>query len=63
MSSQTSKKQETMAEVTVINAMRGHTHRVRGVVQLPGGRRIVTYGWDGSLRLWDLESGMQIGKS
>jgi WD40 repeat protein len=32
-------------------------------VQLPGGRRIVTYGWDGSLRLWDLESGMQIGKN
>jgi WD40 repeat protein len=27
-----------------------------------GGRRIITCSWDGSLRLWDLESGAQIGE-
>jgi WD40 repeat protein len=42
--------------------MRGHTDDVRGVVHLPGGRRIITCSWDGSLRLWDLESGTQIGE-
>lgn len=40
--------------------LRGHTHQVRSVVHLPGGR-IVTCSDDGSLRLWDLESGTQIG--
>ncbi|KAG2336903.1 WD40 repeat-like protein [Suillus weaverae] len=41
--------------------MRGHTHQVRGVLHLPGGQRIITCSEDGSLRLWDLESGAQIG--
>jgi len=41
--------------------MRGHTDPVRGVAHLPGGRRIITCSADGSLRLWDLESGVQIG--
>ncbi|KIK44990.1 hypothetical protein CY34DRAFT_78751 [Suillus luteus UH-Slu-Lm8-n1] len=42
--------------------MRGHTNDVLGVVHLHGGRRIITCSWDGSLRLWDLESGTQIGE-
>jgi WD40 repeat protein len=41
--------------------MRGHTDQVRGVLHLPGGRRIITCSEDGSLRLWDLESGAQVG--
>ena len=41
--------------------MRGHTDWVTGVAHLPGGRRIITCSHDGSLRLWDLESGVQIG--
>jgi len=41
--------------------MRGHTNWVTGVAHLPGGRRIITCSLDGSLRLWDLESGVQIG--
>ncbi|KIK33189.1 hypothetical protein CY34DRAFT_813804 [Suillus luteus UH-Slu-Lm8-n1] len=61
MSSQTSKKQQT-PEVTSIKKMRGHTSAVEGVVHLPGGRRIMTCSWDGSLRVWDLESGAQIGE-
>jgi len=34
---------------------------ITGIVHLPGGRRIITCSDDGSLRLWDLESGEQIG--
>ncbi|KAG1745407.1 quinon protein alcohol dehydrogenase-like superfamily [Suillus paluster] len=42
--------------------MQGHTKTVTGVVRLPGQRRIITCSWDGSLRVWDLESGMQVGE-
>ena len=41
--------------------MRGHTHGVTGVAHLPDRRRIITCSYDGSLRLWNLESGTQIG--
>ena len=41
--------------------MRGHTLGVTGAVCLPDKRRIITCSDDGSLRLWNLESGVQIG--
>ena len=41
--------------------MRGHTNGVTGAVCLPDERRIITCSSDGSLRLWNLESGVQIG--
>jgi len=41
--------------------MRGHTDGVKGVVCLPDGWRIITCSSDGSLRLWNLKSGEQIG--
>ena len=41
--------------------IRGHTGLVRGVAHLPDGRRIITCSLDGSLRLWEIESGTQIG--
>jgi len=34
---------------------------VSGAVYLPDERRIITCSLDGSLRLWNLESGVQIG--
>ncbi|KIK39682.1 hypothetical protein CY34DRAFT_807960 [Suillus luteus UH-Slu-Lm8-n1] len=61
MSSQTSTKQQKPA-VTPIQTMRGHNGQVRGVVHLPRGRQIVTCSWYNYLRLWDLESGVHIGK-
>ncbi|KAG2346304.1 WD40 repeat-like protein [Suillus weaverae] len=53
-------KQKTLA-VTPHKTMRGHTSYVSGVAHLPGEQRIITCSFDGSLRLWDLESGAQIG--
>jgi len=41
--------------------MRGHTDWVTGVAHLPDGRRIITCSHDGSLRLWNIKSGVQIG--
>ncbi|KIK45765.1 hypothetical protein CY34DRAFT_801233, partial [Suillus luteus UH-Slu-Lm8-n1] len=58
MSSSTSQMPAIMPHQT----MQGHTKEVRGVVHLPGERQIITCSWDGSLRLWDLENGTQIGK-
>src|SRR5947209_7303365 len=40
----------------------GHTGWVRGVIHMPGGQRIMTCSGDGSLRMWNLKSGEQIGK-
>jgi WD40 repeat protein len=50
------------SEVAPRQIMRGHTKSVQGVVPLPGGQlRAITCSLDGSLRLWGLESGAQIG--
>jgi WD40 repeat protein len=38
----------------------GHSVHVSGVIHLPGGQRIITCSYDGSLRVWSLESGTQI---
>ncbi|KAG2348221.1 WD40 repeat-like protein [Suillus weaverae] len=51
-----------MSRVTPRRIMRGHTSWVNSVVHLPDGRHITTCSRDGSLRLWDLESGSQIGE-
>jgi WD40 repeat protein len=39
----------------------GHSSLVRGIIQLPGGHGMMTGSWDGSLRVWDLQTGKQIG--
>jgi WD40 repeat protein len=40
----------------------GHTDWVEGVIHLPNGQRMMTCSGDGSLRVWDLKSGKQIGE-
>ncbi|KAG2341115.1 hypothetical protein BDR05DRAFT_966033 [Suillus weaverae] len=60
MSSPTAEMEETPA-LTPNQTMRGHTDWVRGTVHLHDGLHIVTCSQDGSLHLWDLESGAQIG--
>ncbi|KAG2053337.1 WD40 repeat-like protein [Suillus hirtellus] len=39
----------------------GHTSPVHGAIHLPGGQRIITCSSDGSLRVWNLKNGKQIG--
>ncbi|KAG2096298.1 WD40-repeat-containing domain protein [Suillus discolor] len=50
------------AVVTPCHTMQGHARQVNSAVHLPDGRHIITCSSDGSLRLWDLESGTQIGE-
>jgi WD40 repeat protein len=52
--------EETQA-ITPHLTLEGHDDWIHGVVHLPDGRRIITCSRDGSLRLWDLENGEQIG--
>jgi WD40 repeat protein len=39
----------------------GHTDMVFGAIHLPDGQRMMTCSFDGSLRVWNLKSGKQIG--
>jgi WD40 repeat protein len=61
MASPTSKKQETSV-ITHRQKFEGHTDMVWGAIHLPGGQRIITCSVDGSLRVWNMKSGKQIGE-
>jgi WD40 repeat protein len=57
----TAKTKQTSA-ITPRQKFEGHTDRVWGVVHLPGGQRIITCSFDGSLRVWNLKSGKLMGE-
>ncbi|KAG2742989.1 WD40 repeat-like protein, partial [Suillus brevipes Sb2] len=61
MASPISKMKETSA-ITHRQKFEGHTSRIWGVIHLPGGQRIITCSEDGSLRVWNMKSGKQIGE-
>ncbi|KIK45699.1 hypothetical protein CY34DRAFT_503186 [Suillus luteus UH-Slu-Lm8-n1] len=61
MSSAATKKEETSV-ITHRQKFEGHTKHVFGAIHLPGGQRIITCSLDGSLRVWNLKSGKQIGE-
>ncbi|KAG1755954.1 quinon protein alcohol dehydrogenase-like superfamily [Suillus lakei] len=48
--------------ITPRQKFEGHTEFITSVIHLPGGQRIMTCSEDGSLRVWDLKSGKQIGE-
>jgi WD40 repeat protein len=52
--------QETAA-IRPCRKFEAHTGAVKGVIHLPGGHRMMTCSYDGSLRVWDLQNGKQIG--
>ncbi|KAG0701014.1 WD40-repeat-containing domain protein [Suillus ampliporus] len=63
MSSLASAEQEKLL-MKPLQKMEGHIFTVNGILRLPGGRRIISCSWpDGSLRVWDLESRMQVGEA
>jgi WD40 repeat protein len=60
MSSAATEKKETSA-ITHRQKFEAHTEGVVGIIHLPGGQRIITCSVDGSLRMWNVKSGKQIG--
>jgi WD40 repeat protein len=60
MSSATTNKKETSV-ITHRQKFEGHTESVYGIIHLPGGQWIMTCSLDGSLQVWNLKSGKQIG--
>ncbi|KAG2047255.1 WD40 repeat-like protein [Suillus hirtellus] len=50
------------SEIRACQTFEGHTRSIWGVIHLPGRQRIITSSYDGSLRVWNLKSGKQIGE-
>ncbi|KAG2738129.1 WD40 repeat-like protein, partial [Suillus brevipes Sb2] len=61
MSSPIVERQETSV-IKPRQKFEGHTHWVEGVIHMPDGQRMMTCSRDGSLRLWNLKNGKQIGE-
>jgi len=53
-------KQET-SKIMPHRKFKGHTDTISGIIHPPGGQRVMTCSADGSLRVWNLENGLQIG--
>jgi WD40 repeat protein len=53
---------ENGSEIKPCQKFEGHTNYLEGAIHLPGGQRMMTCSWDGSLRVWNLKSGKQIGE-
>jgi WD40 repeat protein len=52
---------EEIRAIRPFRKFEGHTDEVRGVIHLSGEQRIITCSVDGSLRVWNLQTGKQIG--
>lgn len=50
------------SEITPRQEFVGHTYWVTGAIHLPCGQRMMTCSLDGSLRVWNLKTGKQIGE-
>jgi WD40 repeat protein len=42
-----------------LRSLKGHTSSLRTVTVTPDGRHAISASWDGTLRLWDLDSGKE----
>jgi WD40 repeat protein len=43
-----------------VTTLQGHTGGVRSVAYRPGGRQLATASWDGTVRVWDAETGTNL---
>jgi WD40 repeat protein len=61
MSSPTVGRQE-ISTIKPCQKFEGHTDWITGIICLPDGQRMMTCSRDGSLRVWNLKSGKQMGE-
>ncbi|KAJ2913615.1 hypothetical protein MD484_g6798, partial [Candolleomyces efflorescens] len=54
---------EYVEDVNCLFELRGHSHHVSTVAISLDGKRIVSGSWDGTIRIWDMEKGEQVGSS
>jgi WD40 repeat protein len=45
---------------SVIRQFKGHSDKISSAVLIQNDKRLITAGWDGTLRLWDVEKGTEI---
>jgi WD40 repeat protein len=53
---------ENGSEIKPCQKFEGHSEWLESAIHLPGGQRMMTCSRDGSLRVWNLKSGKQIGQ-
>jgi len=52
---------DTVEEIELLRALEGHTGRVYGLDFSSDGRLLASGSWDGTIRLWDMETWQQVG--
>jgi len=45
-----------------VTVLKGHNKLVPGLAFMPSGNRLISAGWDGTIRTWDLKSGKEISR-
>ncbi len=51
----------TPGEEVLLHTLKGHTNQITSVAFSPDGSRLVSCSFDRSVRLWDVETGRQLG--
>ena len=51
---------ETLGKITLTLDAGGHTHDIKKLVFTPDGKQIISGSWDGSIRVWDMETGRTV---
>jgi len=55
-----SMNQFNLSADSVIRKFSGHSDKITSALLIQNGKRLITAGWDGSLKLWDVEKGSEI---
>lgn len=49
-----------VAGKSVLKKFSGHTDKISSAVLIQNGKKMITVGWDGTLKLWDIDKGTEI---